>query len=57
MTNQFQEQTQEISAEVNPDVETRSPDMSDSIGREARLVPVNEAIKYRRRAQQAETSL
>ncbi len=55
MTNQFQEQTQEISAAA--DVETHSPDMSDSLGREARLVPVNEAIKYRRRAQQAETSL
>ncbi|MDY7011828.1 MAG: hypothetical protein SVV80_13925 [Planctomycetota bacterium] len=57
MTNQSSEQTQEVSAQVDPDLEPRSSASADSAGREARLVPVNEAIKYRRRAQQAETSL
>ena len=57
MTNQSPEQTQEVSTAVEPDVEPRTPAVADSIGREARLVPVNEAIKYRRRAQQAESSL
>lgn len=42
---------------VEPDVESHSPVLADSVGRESRLVPVNEAIKYRRRAQQAESSL
>ncbi|GAG34094.1 unnamed protein product, partial [marine sediment metagenome] len=57
MTNQSSEQTQEVSSQVSPDVESHSPALAESVGREPRLVPVNEAIKYRRRAQQAESSL
>lgn len=57
MTNQSMEQTQEADTQVEPGLAPHSPALADSAGRESRLVPVNEAIKYRRRAQQAESSL
>ena len=51
MTNQSPEQTQEVSQSV--DAELHTP----SAGQKSRLIPVSEAIKYRRRAQQAESVL
>ncbi|MCK4626072.1 MAG: hypothetical protein KAV00_12220 [Phycisphaerae bacterium] len=55
MTNQSSEQTQEVSpsADTEPDVPVEVG-VTDS---QARFVPVSEAIKYRRRAQQAESAL
>ena len=51
MTNQSPEQTQEVSQSA--DAEPHTP----AAGPESRLIPVSEAIKYRRRAQQAESVL